>query len=191
MIRAIIFDCFGVLVVSRRAALFEDFPTLTTEIHDLELRSDYGYISRVEFNQAVGELIQLDPDEVDKRYWSGSTRNESALAFIRELRSGGAYKTGLLTNVGKDWLEDFLPAVERTELFDAEVISSEVGMLKPQPEIYELVAEQLGCEPSECVMIDDLPPNVEGAIRVGMQGIVFVSTEQLQRDLGELLAKVR
>jgi len=57
------------------------------------------------------------------------------------------------------------------ELFDQVVISGEVGLRKPQPEIYLLAAERLRVEPSECVFVDDFKINADGAAAVGMLGI--------------------
>jgi len=185
-IRAIIFDCFGVLILRGRTALFHDYPKLSSDIHDLELQSDYGYISRHEFNESIGSLVGLSSSEVDKRYWSGNVRNEPVFEVVREVRGEGKYKTGLLTNVGRDWLGDVLPAHERQALFDSEIISGDVGMIKPAREIYELSALRLGVLPSECVMIDDVESNVDGARGAGMQGIVFVSVDQLRADLAIL-----
>jgi HAD superfamily hydrolase (TIGR01509 family) len=51
------------------------------------------------------------------------------------------------------------------------VISGEVGMHKPERQIYELTVEKLGVEPSECVFIDDLRENCEGAEAIGMTAI--------------------
>jgi putative hydrolase of the HAD superfamily len=68
-------------------------------------------------------------------------------------------------------------------LFDAVVISGEVGMRKPEPAIYRRAAEELGVAADECVFVDDLGPNVKGAVGVGMVGVKFVDAEQA---IGEL-----
>ncbi len=58
------------------------------------------------------------------------------------------------------------------ELFDTAVISAEVGLHKPQPEIYRLAAERLVVPPEECVFVDDLRENCAGAEAVGMTAIL-------------------
>lgn len=63
------------------------------------------------------------------------------------------------------------PREQFAALFDVVVISGEVRLRKPDPEIYLLAARRLGVEPAECVFVDDLAANVEGAVRVGMTGI--------------------
>jgi FMN phosphatase YigB (HAD superfamily) len=61
------------------------------------------------------------------------------------------------------------------------VISGEVGLHKPQPEIFELAAHRIGLAPSDCVFVDDLRENCAGAEAVGMRAV-------LHRDTGETLA---
>ena len=181
--KAIIFDCFGVLVMSGRAALYHDYPALKNQIYDNERQSDYGIISRSQLNEAIGQLTHLSPQVMEERYWATSVRNESALAWVKELKQSGEYKIGLLSNIGRDWLEDVLPAEERCGLFDAEVLSSDVNVVKPSLEIFEIAAQRLGVEPFECVMIDDLLANIDGAERAGMGGILFGTTTQARTDL--------
>ncbi len=182
-IRAIIFDFFGVLVLSGRGLLYHDFPALKNQIHDLERQSDYGIISRSEFNEAIGQLTHLSPETIEDRYWATSVRNESAIDWVKELKLSGMYKIGLLSNVGRGWLDDFMTVDQRLGLFDMEVLSSDVGMVKPALEMFELAARRLGVEPFDCVMIDDLLTNIDGAERVGMKGVLFGTTTQAQTEL--------
>jgi len=63
---------------------------------------------------------------------------------VKELKKSGEYKIGLLSNIGRDWLKDVLPTEERRVLFDAEVLSSDVNMVKPSLEIFEIAAQRLG-----------------------------------------------
>jgi putative hydrolase of the HAD superfamily len=69
-------------------------------------------------------------------------------------------------------------------LFDAIVVSSEVRSAKPDREIYEIALRKLSSAPSESVMVDDNPDNIEGAARAGMSGLVFSTNEKLATDLG-------
>ena len=69
------------------------------------------------------------------------------------------------------------------DLFDATVISGDVGMHKPQPEIYLLACERLEVEPADAVFVDDLRENCAGAEAVGMTAI-------LHRDPAETIAKL-
>ena len=71
------------------------------------------------------------------------------------------------------------------ELFDAWVISSEVGLRKPDPAIYELAAERLGLPPAACVFVDDLPGNLKPARALGMATVLH------RGDAEATLAEVR
>jgi epoxide hydrolase-like predicted phosphatase len=85
---------------------------------------------------------------------------------VRRARAAGL-RTGLLSNSwGDHYLRDGWE-----EIFDAVVISGEVGMRKPEPRIYQHTAELLGVEPSQCVFVDDLAINVRGAVEAGMIGV--------------------
>lgn len=187
VIKAVIFDCFGVLIMPGRTLLYQSFPRFSTEINDLERQSDYGMISRYDFNNFVAKLVGITPEDVESKYYDVNVRNKEALDWIRELKSSGNYKIGLLSNVGSGWLNDFLIESERSELFDTVVLSSDVGMIKPDVEIFELMAARLGVDPFECVMVDDLSSNIDGAARADMQGIVFSSTAQAKIELDNIL----
>lgn len=82
-------------------------------------------------------------------------------AVVTARRNG--LRTGLLSNA--DSLE--VPG----DLFDAVVLSGEVGVAKPDRRIFELAAERLGLQPGECVFVDDLAAYVRAAARTGMVGV--------------------
>lgn len=185
--KAVIFDCFGVLVMSGRSLLYHDFQELSEEIRDLELSSDYGMISRDEFDQSVADLTGLTAADVRKKYWDVNTRNEAAIDWAKKLKESGIYKVCLLSNIGKGWMDDFLPRAELSSIFDEVILSCDVGLRKPDSAIFELTANKLGVNPDECVMIDDVLENVDASERVGMDGILFGTTNQAMADFETLI----
>jgi len=189
-IKAVIFDCFGVLVMPGRTLLYQSFPQFKTEISDLEHQSDYGMISRQQFNDSIAELVGITPAEVKSKFYDTNKRNQLAIDWIRELRTSGSYKIGLLSNVGRGWLTDYLSDADQDELFDAVVLSSHVGLIKPDPMIFKITAEKLNVEPFECVMIDDILDNVDGARAADMQGIVFTSVSQAKSDFYRIIEDI-
>ena len=189
-IKAIIFDCFGVLIMPGRTLLYQSFPDFKTEISDLEHQSDFGIITRQQFNDSIAELVGITPAEVKSKYYDTNTRNQPVIDWMRQLKASGRYKIGLLSNVGSGWLTDYLSEDDQAELFDAVVLSSNVGLIKPDPLIFELTAGKLGVEPFECVMIDDISANIDGAQIADMQGIVFVSTDQARSELDHMIESV-
>ena len=100
---------------------------------------------------------------------------------VRRARRHGI-RTGLLSN---SWGNAY-PRHEWDGLFDAVVISGEVGMRKPEPGIYRHTADLLGVEAVRCVFVDDLSPNVSGAANVGMVGVRHIAPEQTIDELEAL-----
>ncbi|HYO17422.1 MAG TPA: HAD-IA family hydrolase, partial [Dermatophilaceae bacterium] len=69
------------------------------------------------------------------------------------------------------------------EMFDAVVISGEVGMRKPEPEIFELALDRIGLPAGECVFVDDMAHNVVAAERAGLAGIVHRTFDETAGEL--------
>jgi HAD superfamily hydrolase (TIGR01509 family) len=92
----------------------------------------------------------------------------------------------MISNMGFDILQDLFSEQERAELFDDVVISSDVGLIKPSWDIFELALERLGVAADETVFIDDQPANTEGAERVGMKTILFTTNSQFEVELTAL-----
>lgn len=106
------------------------------------------------------------------------------VALLAEQRASGR-RIALLTNATTR-LEADLAAAGLDQAFDAVVSSARARMTKPDPRIFLLAAERLGCPPGTCVFIDDSPGNVEAARAVGMTGIRFVGAADLRARLTAL-----
>ena len=128
---------------------------------------------------------QVEPEGLLGRMFAGFEKQQPMFDVVRRARGHGV-KTALLSN---SWGMDY-PREEWDELFDVVVISGEVGMRKPEPSIYRYAADKLGVQPAECVFVDDLGPNVKGAVGVGMVGVKFVSAEQAIDELEALFGLV-
>jgi epoxide hydrolase-like predicted phosphatase len=102
-------------------------------------------------------------------------------ALIRRAKSHGI-KTALLSN---SWGNTY-PRETWDGLFDDIVISGEVGLRKPEPEIFRLAAERVSLELAECVFVDDLELNVDGARALGMTAVLHTSYDQTRRELESL-----
>jgi HAD superfamily hydrolase (TIGR01509 family) len=78
------------------------------------------------------------------------------------------------------------------ELFEDVLISADVGLVKPQPEIFRLACERFGISAGESVFIDDTPANAEAAYYVGMRAVVFHGdTAELRRELETVILESR
>ena len=189
MIKAIILDCFGVLYIPQNDYFYQTVLANPTEhrdeILDLVKQSEYGYIDDTTLFEGISRLVGVPLEEVTTKLTSGFARNQEFVDFVEGLRP--QYKLAMLSNLGRNSSVKFFTPEERAELFDTVVISGEIGMIKPEPGIFEYACRQLEVEPSEAVFIDDAERNCEGARAVGMKAILYESWPQIQRDLTALL----
>lgn len=182
-IKAIVFDCFGVLYTDSKASIRSLVPTDKQQaLSDLYASNDHGYLAKDNFLEEVARLAGIKPEKVEAVMKKQHVINAALKTLISE-RLRGHYRIGLLSNIGRGWINDFFNTHELHGLFDEVVLSGEEGLTKPQAEIFELMAVRLGVEPKECIMIDDLEENCEGAEIVGMQSIHFISNDQLINEL--------
>jgi epoxide hydrolase-like predicted phosphatase len=154
-------------------------------VHALER----GECSVEEFEQTLAaRLLSLDGGTVPaagllKRMFAASLTVPVMYDMLRTLRAAGL-RTCLLSN---SWGPGGYPREDFPELFDAVVISHEVGMRKPEPRIFRHAAELIGLAPDECVFIDDIEANVAAARACGMTGIWHDNPERTSGELSRLL----
>ncbi|MBV9444283.1 MAG: HAD family phosphatase [Streptosporangiaceae bacterium] len=117
-----------------------------------------------------------------RRMFAASVPVPAMYELIRALRGAG-YGTALLSN---SWGCDEYPRADFPALFDTVVISGEVGMRKPEPEIFRHAAATLGLDPRECVFIDDVDANVAAAVACGMTGVHHTDPASTVAALEEL-----
>src|SRR3954453_6276718 len=193
---AVFFDFGGVLTTSvwgsfadfcRREGLapeavknlFRTDPEALRDLRELEV----GKMSEEEFERSFGRRLGLkDPDHLIDSMFAGMRPDERMVAAVKELRAAGL-RTGLISN---SWSTAHYDRKMLEELFDTAVISAEVHMHKPQPEIYRLAAERLGVEPRQCIFVDDLRENCEGATAVGRTPVLHRDADQTIAKLAEL-----
>lgn len=184
-IKAIIFDCYGVLYVDSHRSLKQEYPDLAQDIADLSQQSDYGWIDREQYLQGLSELTGESTNSLTEFILTEHHLNRPLVAHITELKA--QYKIGMVSNVGRGWLDDFFAQHNLKHLFDTVILSGEEGITKPNPDIFTLVAKRLGVETAECIMIDDIQENCNGADAAGMRSIHYRSITQLTNDLQSML----
>lgn len=155
-----------------------------TPVHRLET----GELPLPEFERLLAaRLTGLDgapvrSDGLMKRLFAGMRPDPAMIDLVRGLRAAGV-PTALLSN---SWGNTYpRPLIE--ELFDAVVISGEVGLRKPDPRIYRLALERVGvADPERAVFVDDAAPNVEAASALGIQAVLHTGAEQTAAELARL-----
>ncbi|MBB6555334.1 HAD family hydrolase [Nonomuraea rubra] len=101
-----------------------------------------------------------------ERMFAGFERVEAMYDMLRDVRRNGV-RTCLLSN---SWSNTY-PRDDWDEVFDAVVISGEVGMRKPEPRIYQHALGMIGLDGAQCVFIDDIEANIVAARELGIAGI--------------------
>ncbi len=148
-------------------------------------RLEKGEIESDEFERRFAPVIGVsDSENLVGRLFQDMGPDDQMLDAVRAARGAGI-KTGLISNSWGAGLQ-YDPALLE-ELFDEVVLSGDVGMHKPDAEIFELAARKIGVPPAECVFVDDLRENCEGAEAVGMTAILHRGSERTLPRLEELL----
>jgi len=154
-------------------------------VHALER----GECTPAEFERLLAQrLVRIDggpvrADGLLTRMLAVSQPIKAMYDLIRGLRAKGLL-TALLSN---SWGDAGYPRADFPSLFDAVVISHEVGMRKPEARIFAHTAQLLGVAPAECVFIDDIAANITAAEAAGMTGIHHADPATTAARLGELL----
>jgi epoxide hydrolase-like predicted phosphatase len=159
--------------------LFRDNPEALSDLRALET----GSIEEAEFERRFATRLGLDDatDLIDSMF-RGMLPCEPIVAAVRAAGERGV-KTGLISN---SWSTSHYDRELLEELFDTAVISAEVGLHKPQPEIYLVAAERLVEPPERCVFIDDLRENCAGAEAVGMTAVLHRDPAETVKRIEEL-----
>lgn len=197
-INAIVFDYGNVLIdwnpryVYRR--YFPDDPEgMERFLHEISFmewnaQQDGGR----SFEEGVGILSEKFPQYADliRAYhenWSDSIGEiyTGTVEILKQLKQAGYSLYGF-----SNWSAETFPLVRAKhdffDVFDDMVISGEVGVVKPEPEIYQILLNKIGRPAPECLFIDDSLPNINQANKIGFATIHFKSPEQLEKELKQL-----
>lgn len=141
-----------------------------------------GAVSDGDFERDFGELLGVDSPGLIGRLFAGLEPETAMIEAVKAARAAGI-RTGLISNSWGTGIYERAPM----QIFDATVISGDVGLHKPEPEIYALGAERIGVEPARCIFVDDLRENVAGAEAVGMLGVLHRKPKETIAELERVL----
>lgn len=192
-IRAIFFDLGGVILrteyqaprehlAERLNMTYEDLSSAVFDSESAELAS-IGKITTDQHWARVAAKLGLPATEakaLGEEFFAGDVIDRVLLNAIRAFRP--KYKTGLISNGWSD-MREYIARHEFGDAFDTLVISAEVGMTKPSPEIFSLATGKLEVRPTEAAFVDDMAVNVEAARALGMRGVLFRERGQALEDL--------
>jgi len=189
MIKAIIFDFFGVLAMQGAGSFRKNFyPDDEKKLAKHRQLQDLHHAGKMGYNEFIDGLAILGGTDRDTvlKFTEQYEPNYELLDYIsKNLKKN--YKLGIISNAGSDVVARLL-GKKYGDIFDDAVLSYKVGLIKPEPEIYELSADHLGVKADECVFIDDISTYCEGAERTGMSSIWYRDFDQFKTELEELLA---
>jgi epoxide hydrolase-like predicted phosphatase len=142
-----------------------------------------GTLAEAEFERRFAEVLGVAPERLIERMFAGCGPDEAMLDAVRRARAAGI-RTGMISN---SWGAATYDRTLLAELFDGVVISGDVGVRKPSPEIYAMGARAVDLAPSECVFVDDLPFNLKPAREIGMATVRHVEAAHTIQGLEQLL----
>jgi glucose-1-phosphatase len=188
MIKAIVLDIGGVLLRtedrSGRQALEKEFNLPVGGADKLvfnakpSLESTLGKVTPDKIWENVAEELSLTPQSVEefkRAFWQGDQIDQEMLSYIISLK--GAYKTALLSNA---WLNTRQELIKRYQIIEGQtvdhiLISSELGIAKPDQRIYHILADTLQSDFCQILFVDDFIENIKAAKSLGIQTILYQS----------------
>lgn len=199
MIRNIIFDFGGVLLDWNPRYLYRKYfgneremEYFLTEVCTLERNSE------LDCGEPFAEWVKkyqseypryAEAIEIYHTRWPEMLRGQipEGVALLRDMKSAG-YGIYGLTNWSAETIGYAYEAFgDLKPLFDGIVVSGEEKTLKPGPEIYRILLDRYGLKAEECVFLDDSRKNVDGAIAVGINGILYDDIARVRSGLSGLL----
>jgi 2-haloacid dehalogenase len=141
------------------------------------------------FAEAVAQLSKQFPHRAQlisayhEHYYETITGSiEGTVNLLRTLKNKGYWVYGL-SNWSAETFSTVRHKFEFLNLLDDIIISGEVKLIKPEPEIFELFLQKIGKPASECLFIDDSEPNIITAKKLGFDTVHFISPEHLENEL--------
>lgn len=197
MIRTIIFDIGNVLADFSWEAHYRRFGYTGEKLERLAkatVKSDaWNEYDRGELSdgEIIQKFIENDP-ELEEDIIRCLTdvegmvvRNDYAIPWIQELQEKG-YRTLYLSNFSERAKKECAKALDFLPYMDGGILSYQDKVIKPMPEIYQLLIERYKLVPEECVFLDDTQKNLTGAEAFGIHTILFRNQKQAREELEKL-----
>ena len=187
MYKVIIFDFFDVVHSDPfKRWLNQHSLERDGKLQELSDRNDYGELKDDELFIEMAEISRQSVEEIKAIFDDTSMIDQAMVDLIKEL--GSKYQIGLLSNCSSEYLRTILHKHSLSPLFDEIVISAEIKMIKPTPEIFNFILGQMKIKPSEALFVDDNPQNVAAAESLGIKSLqhIHLDTPKLRQQLADL-----
>jgi HAD superfamily hydrolase (TIGR01509 family) len=149
---------------------------------------DMGEISLSEAYQIMSQITGIAPEAIWQTFYEESVLNSGVINVIRRLRKH--YKIILFSNHLGELLRRILLVHKISDLFEEIYISSEYKMKKPDVRFYEVMLSAINAQKDAIVFIDDTQTNIQAALNIGIQAILYNNPDQLIYDLERIGVKL-
>lgn len=172
--KAIVLDMYGVIVKQTGDDFVpyvqRTFPNLKPDdIYTPWFKADVGELTSLEVWEILG--FKGDLEKIEKEYLETIELNDSFLDFVRSV--GKNYRMAIISNDSSRWSKYIRDKFDINKYFDVISISGDLRIQKPDERIFRLTIDQLGCNPEDCLYVDDRQGNLDAARRIGMNTILF------------------
>ncbi|MXY88760.1 MAG: HAD family phosphatase [Dehalococcoidia bacterium] len=192
-IDVIVFDLFGVLisfdddlVIERLARHCDDPAGAFRRLHKLTASQDIitgqSTLPQVHQRLAEAEGLKLSYADFEAAWLEPYSQAIPGMAELVETLSRH-YRLVLLSNVDRDYWRVVRSLHPELDCFEARLVSCDLGMAKPDPEIYRHVSRLTGVEPARCLFVDDTEDNVDAARELGFHGHTFRTLSAFREEL--------
>lgn len=205
MIKAIVFDYGNVISEKQDTECYARMAALSDLSEDYFLHAfwkyrdafDRGTLRGIDMYRTVlteggitiddAELTELAKKLLNEDMLSWSRVSQTTTDWALSLQQSG-YRIGILSNMPWDFLDAYEHVIELFKKADTIVFSCMVAHIKPEKEIYRLLAQRIQCKAEEIVFFDDLQVNIDGARAAGINAFLWTGLEKAQQDLVTLIA---
>ncbi|GAL35043.1 HAD superfamily hydrolase [Vibrio maritimus] len=156
--------------------------------NDIWLELNKGQLTEAETKARYQAEIGLTAEECDRLFYYVKETQillYGSIDLIKKLKAAG-YRIFALTDNVHEIVAHLQQRYDFWGLFEHATVSAELGVLKPSDDIYQALLEQNGLVANETVFLDDMPYNVDGALKNGLHAIQFSSAEQAEHALHKL-----
>ena len=184
MIKAVIFDFFGVICSDEYWNSIKSIEGSTEEFLNLSDEVSSGKISWHDFIKQIAARTGKSERELIEGY-AAQKLNLELLAFIQKIHE--RYKTAILTNASAETIGLLTKDLPLEKMFNEVIVSSDLGMIKPDPRFYQVALARLSAQPHEAVFIDDSTKYIYAAKELGINVVLYNNFGQMKAELARLL----
>jgi putative hydrolase of the HAD superfamily len=158
----------------------------TSEGHGALAAVESGQISQRAYEQVIGRLLGVDDRDLVARALADLHPRPEIVDLVSHARTAGVRAAALSNSWGTGGRDPY-DGYGLDDLFDAVVISDQVGLRKPDPAIYLLTAAKIGVPAADCIFVDDTAANLPAARDLGMATVHFTDAEAGVAEIDRML----